>query len=376
MKKPLSYYLYFKRNKKKTLGMILSIAFSILLIGVIQMFSDNMSDTYYRDLAKLNYVSIISSTNGRIPKKTVESIKNNSTVDRLIIVNTYHYSIVNIIGSHVGCTGYYMDEKDIPVLIDRMGMRLNGGNFLKNGEKEIIINSNIARATGRDIGGYMGNEVSNMDFFKGKYEIKEIVKGDNIISFIAKSKDKIASSNEQFEQYLLLPKEGKLEEMNSFLKGLPKDNIKLLTYQDILQERKVDDEGMNTIFNILIIIIILVLSVSLGNSSYIHYFQRRKEFGLLKAIGQGEDKIILRMIKEISISSVLGLAVGLILLLIFKGIGNTFYTYPNGLSLFQINVQLIPKIIAIPIFICIFSIIPVSRLLVKIEPISIIERVG
>ncbi|MBZ9685597.1 ABC transporter permease [Clostridium estertheticum] len=376
MNKPLSYYLYFKSNKKKTLGMVLSIAFSILLIGVIQMFSDNMSDTYYRNLTKLNYISTISSTKGRLPKETMESIKNNSTVDKLIIVNTYRYSIVNIIGASAGYTGYYMDEKDIPVLMDRMGMKLNDGTLLKNDEKKIIINSNIARATDRDIGGYMGNEVSNMDNFKGKYEIKGIIKGDNIISFIAKSKEKIASNNEQFEEYLLLPKEGKLEEMNSFLKGLPKDNIKLLTYQDILQERKSDDEGMNTIFNILIIIIILVLSVSLGNSSYIHYFQRRSEFGLLKAIGQGEDKIILRMIKEISISSALGLAVGLMLLLIFKGIGNTFYTYPKGLSLFQINVQLIPKIIAIPIFICIFSIIPVSRLLVKIEPISIIERVG
>lgn len=376
MRKPLSYYLYFKRNKKKTLGMILSIAFSILLIGVIQMFSDNMSDTQYRDLAKLNYVSIISSTKGNLPKETIESIRKNSTVDRLIMVNTYYYGIINIIGVPANYSGYYMDEKDIPVLMDRMDMRFDDDSLLKNDDKKIIVNSNIARARVMNIGDYLGNEVSNMDYFKGKYEIKEIVKGDNIISFIAKSKENIAGDSEQFQQYLLLPKEGKLDEMNSFLKELPRDNIKLLTYQDILQERKADEDGINTIFNILIIIIIVVLSVALGNSSYIHYFQRRKEFGLLKAIGQGGDKIILRMIKEISISSALGLAVGLMLLLTFKGVGNAFYTYPKGLSLFQINLQLIPKIIAIPIFICIFSIIPVSRLLVKIEPISIIERVG
>ena len=376
MKKPLSYYLYFKSNKKKTLGIILSIALSILLIGVIQMFSDNTTDTYYRDLTKLNYVSTISSTKGSIPKETMESIKNNSTVDKIIMVNTYYYSMANIIGGFSSYTGYYMDEKDIPVLMDRMSMSLNEGNNLKNDEKTIIINSNIARARAKSIGGYMGNEVSTMDYFKGEYKINGIVEGDNIISFIAKSQENIASNNEQFQQYLLLPKEGKLDEMNSFLKQLPKDNIRLVTYEDMLQEKKADEEGLNTIFNILIIIIIVVLSVSLGNASYIHYFQRRKEFGLLKAIGQSGDKIILRMIKEISISSALGLAVGLILLLIFKGIGNAFHTYPKGISLFQINMQLIPKIIAIPIFICIFSIIPVSRLLVKIEPISIIERVG
>lgn len=376
MKKPLSYYIYFKNNKKKTLGMILSIAFSILLIGVIQMFSDNTSDTYYRDLTKLNYVSIISSTKGSLPKETMESIENNSTVDKLIMVNTYYYNMVNIIGGFSSYTGYYMDQSDIAVLMDRMSMTLNEGNPLKNDDKKIIINSNLARARVKSIGGYMGNEVSNMDYFKGKYEISGIIKSDNIISFIAKSKENIASNNDQFQQYLLLPKEGKLGEMNSFLKELPKGNTRLLTYEDMLQEKKADEEGINTIFNILIIIIIVVLSVSLGNSSYIHYFQRRKEFGLLKAIGQSGDKIILRMIKEIGISSALGLAVGLLLLLIFKGIGNTFYTYPKGLSLFQINMQLIPKIISIPLFICIFSIIPVSRLLVKIEPISIIERVG
>lgn len=376
MKKPLSYYLYFKSNKKKTLGMILSIAFSILLIGVIQMFSDNMSDTQYRDLTKLNYVSIISSTKGRLSKETIENIRKNSTVDRLIMVNTYYYSIINIIGVPSNYAGYYADEKDIPVLMDRMGMTLTANNFLKNDEKKIIINSNVARARVKSIGGLMGNEVSNMDYFQGKYEVKEIIESDNIISFIAKSKENIARNTNQFEQYLLVPKEGKLDEMNSFLKGLPKDNIKLITNKDMLQEKKTDDEGMNIIFNILIIIIIIVLSVALGNSSYIHYFQRRREFGLLKAIGQSTDKITLRMIKEISISSAIGLALGSILLLIFKGIGNAFYTYPKGLSLFQINMQLIPRIIAIPIFICIFSIIPVSRLLVKIEPISIIERVG
>jgi ABC-type antimicrobial peptide transport system permease subunit len=376
MKKPLSYYLYFKSNKRKILGMILSIAFSILLIGVIQMFSDNMSDTYYRNLTKLNYVSIISSAKGNIPKETMQKIQNNSNVDRLIMVNTYHYGIVDIIGSIAVYTGYYLDENDIPILVDRMGIKLNTLSMPKNDEKKIIINSNIARAEDKSIGSYMGNEVNNMDYFQGKYEIKGIIEGDNIISFIPKSTKKIANSNEQFEEYLILPKLNKLKEMNDFLKVLPKNNIKLLTYGDLLQEKIDDAEGMNTIFNVLIIIIIVVLSVSLGNSSYVHYFQRRKEFGLLKALGQGEDKIILRMIREISISSALGLAVGLVLLLIFKGIGNTFYTYPKGLSLFHINVQLIPRIIAIPIFICIFSIIPVSRLLVKIEPISIIERMG
>ncbi|MBC8062836.1 MAG: FtsX-like permease family protein [Clostridiaceae bacterium] len=375
MHKPLSYYLYFKSNKKKTLGMVLSIAFSILLIGVIQMFSDNMSETSYRDLKKLNYVSIIRSTKGNIPKEIMEKIKDNSTVDSLITVNTYHYSIVNIIGGGVSYTGYYMDEKDIPIIMDRMSIKFNSGGIPKNDEEKIIINSNITRARGKSMGGFMGNEVSNMDYFKGKYEITGIIKGDNLISFIARSKELISSSNKQVEQYLLLPKAGKLKEMNNFLRALPKTNIELVTYQDLLQEKKEDDEGMNTIFNILIIIIIVVLSVALGNSSYIHYFQRRKEFGLLKAIGQGGDKIILRMVKEITISSVLGLSIGFILLLVFKGIGNNLYAFPKGLSLFHINAQLIPRIIAIPIFICIFSIIPVSKLLVKIEPISIIERV-
>ena len=75
--------------------MILSIAFSILLIGVIQMFADNMSDTQYRDLTKFNYVSNIWSTKGNIPEEIIKKIKSNSNVDRLMIVNTYNYSIIN-----------------------------------------------------------------------------------------------------------------------------------------------------------------------------------------------------------------------------------------------------------------------------------------
>lgn len=374
--KPLSYWVYFKNNKRKLLGIILSIAFSMALIGEIQMFMNNMTDNNARDIEKYKYMSTIMSTKDMIPTDIMEKIRTNKTIDKMIRVNVHWYMLSNIFGTE-NCEGFNVDAKNIKYLMDNMGLKLTEGSFPQNNEKKIIINENVATSRGIRLGGYVGRDLRHLDSgIYGKYQVCGITKGNNIISFIAEPEGKIATNNTQYEEYVLIPKVGQLKKMNNFLRTLPVKGIKITTYDTGFDDLMFDTKNFDSIFNIVIIIIMLVMAVALGNSSYVHYFQRRREFGLLKAIGYKKSTILLIMMKEIGISCLIGFILGFITLLLLRWLNDFLFVYNKGLSNFKIDINLFPRIIAIPLFIGIFSMIPISRMLIKIEPISIIERVN
>lgn len=374
MHKPLSYFVYIRSNKKKALGMIISISLGIFLISVIQFYTNSMIDTYERGDTQYKYMSQIWSTKGSLPEDIINKIENSSSVDKIIRINTHRYMINNILGSDTDYMGYYAPISDIKYIMDKMKLKLAEGRMPESSNKEIIINENVARARNLKIGDYMGSDATRFDWFRGKYKIVGIMKGNNIISFIPKSEDEIKNDYTQYDTYLIIPKDGKLDALNKFLKTIPKNGINISTYDNIQKSDMEDENNFNMIFNIVIIAMIVVLSVSLGNSAYVHYYQRRMEFGLLAATGISQTEIVLRAFKEIFISCLIGFISGFMLIGVFMILMNNFYIYPHGLSLFSIKVNLIPRIISIPLFICIFSLIPISRLLSRIEPISIIER--
>lgn len=146
MLRPLSFFTYAKHNKRKISGMITSIALSVLLIGVIELYANNMNDTYDRGNIQFNYISYIESTKNDIPRDITDRIKNLGLVENMIPVNEHEYMIWNVIGSDTHYNGYYADEKDIELMMDKMKLKLMQGSIPKNGEKKILINENIARS--------------------------------------------------------------------------------------------------------------------------------------------------------------------------------------------------------------------------------------
>ncbi|PJI09304.1 MULTISPECIES: ABC transporter permease [Clostridium] len=374
MQKPLSYMMYFRNHKKTVLGAAVSIGISILLIGAIQFYTLNMYESYERNFTKYEYASSIRSQKGDLSKDTVNKIKNNGSVDKVIKTGYFQHRVRSVFGTDTSVDGFYADEKDIRYILGKMNFQFKEGTGLKNGDKKILLNENTARFKNVKVGDFAGKDVSKDDYFPGKYKISGILKGDNTTSFIAENPDKLECNSTEY-QYLVFPKKGKMSELNKFLKKFKSDEVKVETYDDDMKEEKQELEGFNTVFNLVIILIIIVMSVVLGNSSYINYFNRRREIGILKAIGHTRGSIIIKMIEEIGISSLAGFSLGYLLLYVFAEVNNKFYLYPKGLTFFHITWSLFPKLLSIPLFITIFSVIPVSRLLDKIEPISIIERI-
>jgi ABC-type antimicrobial peptide transport system permease subunit len=277
----------------------------------------------------------------------------------------------NVIGSSMYYNGYFMDELDIKLLMKRMKLRLSSGYFPKNNSSKIIITARTARSRNISLGGYMGSKIRDDDCFYGKYRVCGILNTNSEVFFSAAS-----NIDKGTNVYIVLPKKGAMAKMNRFLKQFREGKYTVYTYKDCAADAEGTCENFNNIFNIIVIIIITVLSITLGISSYVHYFQRRNEFGLLGAVGYSKISLIFKMAEEILISTAAGFVLGFIFIVLFQQLQNTFYLNPEGIYPFRINIQVIPKLIAIPISISVFSIIPASRLLSRVEPVSIIERMN
>lgn len=373
MRKPLSYFMYFKSHKKSSIATVISIGLAIFLIGAIQLYVINTSESSMRGDDNYEYMTAIYSDHKPVSKDVLYKIKNEASVDKVIRVVKFQYMIRTVIGTDSYFEGFYADENDIKYIMDKIKVKFDKGSYVKNGDNKILINENAARFKKVNIGDFVGSDVRKDDYFPGKYKIKGILKGDNMLSFIAVDSKILERGN---YEYLVFPKKGKMAKMNKFINSISKNGVKNFNYEKEIADKRDALKGFNTVFNLIIILVIVVMSAVLGNSSYINYMRRRTEIGILKAMGCTREKIILRMVKEIGISSLFGFVFGYLTLFIFEKAYNSFYLYSRGLSMFHIDLSLFPKLLSIPLFITIFSVIPVSRLLEKVEPISIIERVG
>ncbi|ERJ11684.1 FtsX-like permease family protein [Haloplasma contractile] len=366
MLKPLSYLTYFKGNIKKSMSLILSIAFSIVLLGSIHMFITNSINTGTIVSRQSERYTIINGVEKPISEFYLNKIKGNEDIDQVIPVERefIEYMGVAIAGS---CHYYKLNREDIIYLMDVLGIDYDNSQIPLNDSNKLIIHQDIL----------VNNDLDIQDTYEETIDhnlltIDLTFQGDYLVGFVPKTIDR----NERHNTYIVIPKEGKLEEVNHFLNSEADTNIAVqdVTFWEEIYDRILGD--VNNLFDIITVVVVIIIGIGLGISTYVHYFQRRKEFGILLSIGYKHRSILMRINKEILITSVLSFVLGLSILLIELTIMNYFIISDEGLPLFEVDLALLSKICFIPLFTSVFSLVPTWVLLKKIDSISIIEGVN
>ena len=131
-----------------------------------------------------------------------------------------------------------------------------------------------------------------------------------------------------------------------------------------------DAEGT---FNAVKLIITIACAITTGVTTYIHYYNRRKEIGVLKALGYSDKKIIFRITKEILVSTIIALAASVVLINGVVYCLNTFLAEPKGYLSFVFNISMLSDMVVVVISIMIFSLVPTWVLLKGVDKISLVE---
>lgn len=373
--KPLGYLIYLKNHKKRISSVVITIALCIVLIGSLDVITKNILQTQERDFTKFNYFTLVSPQDGQLSKDTLDEIKNYKGVGRAIRVGTFQCNI-NTIGSQAEFNGFAMDYDDMKYIMNRMKLSFSDGELPEKGTLSIAVNENIAKSFKLKVGDYIDPMKDSVSGLTEKYKISGIMKGNNVTAFIPMNIEEIQKNPMFKEEYMVVFKDGKMGDVNSFLKTQIHDNINILGLDEKVDFVNIIFKNYNSLINLMIILTIVFLSVVLGNHSYVHYIHRRREFGILKAIGISKNRLLLKVGMEISITTFTSMVLGILLLFTMDFVLNKTYMLNIGLAPLTVKPDLLLKLIPIPLSISIFTFIPVSRMIDKIDAITIIERVS
>lgn len=369
--KPLSPLNYYYNNKRKAIPVIICAALCVFFIYVFSMFVQAVFETDKYIITSDKYFSFVSALTDKkgISEDLIRKINEDDNTELVIPCDVEFTNFNMPLGGDNILLVYKVTRNNINFMIDRMELKLVEGN-IPNSEEEILLHSRLAKSKGLRIGDKIGHEVNKEEALNGVYTVAGIIDGESIISFIPFNN----KGDNGYPALTVFHKKDKLYQSNEFLiNNIKSSRIDVDTYTQSIDRQQGDNGQLKTILNIVQVIVVIVMTVAIVNLSYLHFFHRRKEFGILQAVGCTSKEITKKVFREIGILQLVGYLLG-VTLAIAAGIfiKNSLFDR-KGLPFTVLNIQSFMQTAVIPIFICIFNIIPVSRLLKRIDPIAIAQ---
>ncbi|HEY8738846.1 MAG TPA: ABC transporter permease [Candidatus Dormibacteraeota bacterium] len=429
MKNPLSLWRFFLRNKRKVLPVVGILALAILGVVVTDSLLASARQTAYatygsyqklilvapratRDqdlsnplqdaLTRLNDVqakanqlntpaevaSLKAALNGLAvslgsisqPQSGLESLL--ATAQKmpgttLVQRDAYSNLDINLFAGDAQFDLYGLDRPGMTSLLNLYGDRLLAGRLPSANANEVVISEEIARSRKVWIGGKVGNSIDELDRLPDAFTVVGIIRGPTRLGLIPlEYMTQHYLFERRYQGLVVVPQTGHETQVHDLLlKAIGKQPFRIFDYPYI--KAKIDSliENLDTINRFLIVLVTVVLSLVVGLLNNLFFRQRMNEFGLLAGIGYNRWRLILRVATEslavTVISWVIGVGLGVAVLSWF----NQVFMVPHGLlmNVFDWNVLLVHTL-PIPVMVFLFGMGTVAWQLLRLDPISIIER--
>jgi ABC-type lipoprotein release transport system permease subunit len=316
MKKPLSPFTYFFRNKIKVLaiGVILIVSMITILSPKVIMMS------IQKDIEKIvNYRKAFFQIdfNGNFGTRSYREVE--SKLDNLSSVDYYYkgyFQYVTYNSSFGSIYSYvaFLQERDYIPFMQEMNWEILEGKLPAVNTNEIALTQNLAQNRNVKIGDEVGSSVGS-DYLRGRYKVVGILSNGDTIGAIG-NLDSVVSDGSNSWSYFVHPKDdyqGQLENQFATIALDYKDQVKISTYQ--VDKKFFGDEFtmIDTIVNLINSILIVTVSLSLAFLNIILLLQRQQEIGILLALGYTRTRITLKIILEnllmLSLFTVVGFGV-------------------------------------------------------------------
>lgn len=368
--KSLSIFLYLRGNFKKFIPQILVVALGIFLMyfvcinggGIETQMKNNVLEPY----EKLSFIRMNPSTVNE--QKYINKLKNNKDIDRIIYSKRDLNIRADMLISSNGSPGFFISESDIRYLMKKFDFKLVNGRIPER-DNELLVSSNYAKSRKLKVGSRVDESTDKS--FTGIYKVAGIYDGKSIIAFGHIKNTSDVKSNEN--AIIVVPKEGKLNKVNDYINSFKNKQIDIQDYNSVNYEITGFFPMFNMFAFIILIILVVVLTFTIGNMNYIHFFDRVGEFSILDALGYTKFDIFLKLAKEMCIVIVLGFGVGMILSFMGGNIFNGVYCIPKGVPVEIYNKWYVMLSAIVPIAVGLFSSIPSIRFLRKMSTVDVLE---
>jgi putative ABC transport system permease protein len=368
---PLSWWIYLRRN-----GKVLPIA-AVLLVSVLGITTlvtlfDNLAMSMEVSYGQLGRVSIVSSADpGKIAR-----VRTNPHVKAVYPSPWFGIQIPLVLSRDV-LPLFAVPQENINDILTLYNAHMIAGRLPNRSAAEFVVSKEVAKARGLKVGDIVGPSTDDQDAWPVDFTLVGILESDERIGFVSYE---YLTRDSHFSQslggrFLVTPKDGEKDVMDRFLlEEVVSRDTPVTTYET--EERKVR-QTQNMVYLILgaiDLIIIVVLSITTGMLNYIFLTQRMGEFALLRAIGYSKWKINQRLLGELGVLVCVAWVVGELLaigVLLWVG-ANLFIA--RGQDFQVLSLRAVAYTMPIPIIVVVVGIAAVTRLLSRLDPVSIIER--
>lgn len=347
--RPLSTLIYFKRCFSKVFPVVTTVALSVMALYFMAMFVSQLNETI-REASVYGYkrASLIVSGKNGFSKQDMEKVKSISKdlgVYTVILGGVSHKSIIGTTSTDL----LFSNKEEALEIFKHMGCKLLEGK-LPDAPNDIVIQKKIAKAYGLKPGDKVIKGRENW-YLEEDVTVTGIYSGNTVMGIGVTTGEKVLKGSPFTSFYIC----GTREQLNGIDQQLISEFAKVYrvyTYDNQIANLKRFSVPMSAMKLFLGVILVITIGVFLANITSVQYANRKKELQLLHAIGYTRKQIIMKSLKEISLASVSGYFVGLLLTIILALILNLLFLSEVGSSL--------------PIL------LPVSMLTVGLVPISII----
>ena len=371
--RPLSIFFYVRNNIKKFIPQILAVMLGVFLVYFVCILGGGIKfgikDNLVLPLEKFSFVWFRDTKldGGKFYKKMSED----KDVESVIYSAGFNQVQTKLIAQSSSSCVFYPETKDIKYMMDKLNFKLLEGKVPEY-KNELLINNNFAKSNDLKLGDAYGTDVNEKHELNGVYKIVGIYSGKFTVTFCYKdSAENIKNSLDQM--LLIVPKPGKLDAVNM---KIEKNINKNIGYEDLNRTKK-STNGIFKMFDLFAVIVVsltvFVITFTISNINYMHLYDRLEELSILDTLGYTKIKITLKLVKELAIiiflGSILGIGLG-----IFSGyIFNAIYCNPKGTPVGFLNPWYILISLLVPIFVSLFSSIPIIKFLRNINTIDVLE---
>jgi len=284
---------------------------------------------------------------------------------------------INMLAGQAQFDLYGFDQPGMAQLLALYGDRVAVGRLPRADANEIAISEEIARSRQVWIGGKLGNNVDELDRLPDAFTVVGIIRGPTRIGLIPL--DYMTEHylfERRYQGLVVVPQTGHEQAVHDQLQALIGDSaFRLFDWSYI--KAKIDSliANLDVINRFLILLVTIVLALVVGLLNNLFFRQRMNEFGLLAAVGYSRWGLIRRVVWEslgVTLASwLIGVGLGVAVLSWF----NISFIVPHGLlmNVFDWNVLLLHTL-PIPLMVFLFGMGTVGWQLLRLDPISIIER--
>lgn len=367
--KPLSVLYYLKSNIKRALPVGLSISLGVMFFYFLFLAgaqANNMG--YAAHYNPFKHFSVLTH-NDDWPSETITAMKEEATIERIIPFKAYPYIQITAALGNNSAGILMIRENDIEYLMKEMDLKLMKGTLPKT-DQEVLLHWRFA--ANRKV--KLGDILIDKNELNAKLKVVGIFEGDCVMGFSAATINGNTLDDWNRKGLLLLPANDDIRLMNEHVLSLPGvSGFNLEMLSTIEEDISDSTKNLETAMLLLIVIVITVLCITLSDTSIMHFYLRKNEFGLLTVIGYTRWEIIKRLWLEEILTYGISFLIGILLSILLAFGLNVLLWNLMGENVTYWNAKGFLLTAAIPIIVTFFSVVPTIKLLRKKDMIQIIE---